>query len=438
MGMDKDSYAGPGSLTRITGPFFRGSFKRIGEIGINPGDGQDIRLAKSLYTIASLLVIPAALIWGLAYVIFGETLAGIISLSFSALSVIMLVTFAYTQIYRPFLFLQLSLGMIIPFIQTVLLGGMMNSSALILWSMISPVGILLLFGIRKAAVWWAVFLFLVVLSGILQPAVQQSSPLPEPVVIMFLILNILAVSTITFVVLVSFLRQKEEILERLKVEEAKAESLLLNILPKDIAARLKDGNRTIANAYPGASILFADLVGFTRLTAELEPAEMVSLLNEVFSYFDSLVEKFGVEKIRTIGDNYMVGSGVPRQRKDHAQALARMALDITNYLQSYTGVEGKRIEFRIGINSGPVIGGVIGRQKFVYDLWGDAVNIASRMESQGVPGKIQISQNTYDLIKDQFICEPRGLITVKGRGQMATWYLIAERQAVRIAARAEL
>jgi len=404
----------------------------VGEVGVSAHDSPDVRLAKSIYGIASLLVIPTTMVWGITYILFREFSAGVISLIFSALSILMFITFAATRIYRPFLFLQLSLGMIFPFIQTVLLGGMLNSSALILWSLISPIGILLLFGIRRAVVWWIVFVFLVILAGLLQPAIRSSNLLPQAVILTFFVLNILAVSTITFVVLVYFINQKDVAMELLIIEEARAENLLLNILPKEIAARLKAGSQTIAEQYDGASILFADLVGFSRLTAEMKPVEMVNLLNEIFSHFDFLVEKYGVEKIRTMGDNYMVGSGVPGQRPDHAQVLAKMALEMTEYLQTYRVRDEKRIEFRIGINSGPVTGGVIGRKKFVYDLWGDVVNIASHMESQGVPGKIQITQNTFDLIKDQFICEPRGLITVKGRGQMSTWYLVGERQSIRL------
>jgi class 3 adenylate cyclase len=153
---------------------------------------------------------------------------------------------------------------------------------------------------------------------------------------------------------------------------------------------------------------------------------MVSLLNEIYSHFDTLVEKYDLEKIRTIGDNYMVASGVPRPRPDHAKAMACMALEMNAYTQTISDKCGYPIQFRIGINSGPVVGGVIGRRKFVFDIWGDAVNIASRMESQGVPGKIQIAQPLYEQISDQFCCEYRGKIPVKGWGEMDTWFLVSE------------
>jgi len=222
--------------------------------------------------------------------------------------------------------------------------------------------------------------------------------------------------------------EKNRLFTLLRGEQAKSETLLLNILPKEIAAILKNESRTIADHYTEASILFADMVGFTPLSARMAPVEMVELLNEAFSYFDSLVDKYDVEKIRTIGDNYMVASGVPRRRTDHAQALVCMALEIRDFVTSHTFRNGQQVSFRIGISSGPVIGGVIGRRKFVYDVWGDAVNVASRMESHGTEDTIQITQATYELIKDEFVCEPRGAVNVKGKGEMEVWLVVSAKE----------
>ena len=212
-------------------------------------------------------------------------------------------------------------------------------------------------------------------------------------------------------------------LEKVNEEQEKSERLLLNVLPKEIAAILKDEDGIIADNFEAVSIMFADVVGFTPLSTKMSPKDMVELLNEIFSYFDSLIEKYELEKIRTIGDNYMVASGVPRPRGDHAHALAGMALEMNSYLHDNSSSKVNGLQFRIGINSGPVVAGIIGRQKFHYDLWGDAVNTASRMESHGVPGKIQVTQMTYELIQDKFICKPRGTIEVKGKGEMDTWFL---------------
>jgi guanylate cyclase len=206
-------------------------------------------------------------------------------------------------------------------------------------------------------------------------------------------------------------------------EREKVERLLLNILPKEIAAILKDEQHIIADQFNMASILFADVVNFTPMSAQMTATELVELLNEVFSHFDTLVEKYGLEKIKTVGDCYMVASGVPKPRADHAKALAAMALDIRTYTAHQT-FRGRQLAFRIGINSGPVVAGVIGQKKFIYDLWGDTVNTASRMESHSTGNVIQITEETYGLIKDDFICEPRGIINVKGKGEMKAWYLV--------------
>jgi guanylate cyclase len=210
------------------------------------------------------------------------------------------------------------------------------------------------------------------------------------------------------------------------VFQEKSEALLLNILPKEIVAILKDAPRTIADHFEGASILFADVVNFTPLSATMAPTEIVELLNEVFSHFDTLVDKYGLEKIKTIGDCYMVAAGVPRPRADHAQALTRMALEMRDYV-SGREFHGRKLAFRIGLNSGPVVAGVIGRKKFIYDLWGDAVNTASRMESHGQSGIIQITRATYELVKDEFTCEPHGTMNVKGKGEMEVWLVISAR-----------
>jgi adenylate cyclase len=198
--------------------------------------------------------------------------------------------------------------------------------------------------------------------------------------------------------------------------------LLLNILPKEISEALKTEPRAIAAHYDEASILFADIVGFTPMAATMLPLTLVDLLNDVFECFDDLVDKYELEKIKTIGDCYMVAAGVPRQRVDHAEALVNFALDMRAEIGKRT-FGGRRLAFRIGINSGPVVAGVIGRRKFIYDLWGETVNTASRMESHGASGVIQITRSTFDLVSEHFDCQARGPIEVKGVGRVETWYV---------------
>lgn len=224
-----------------------------------------------------------------------------------------------------------------------------------------------------------------------------------------------------------YLARKDFLLTRLvQLEQEQAESLLLNILPREIAEVLKREHRTVAASFEEASIMFADIVGFTPMSAGMEAQEMIDLLNGVFSYFDELSDKYGVEKIKTIGDCYMAAAGVPVPRKDHAQVLVRLALEALRYLRE-NDIVGRRLNMRIGINSGPVVAGVIGSKKFSYDLWGDSVNTASRMESHGTRGYVQITRETYELVRDEFICEYRGKIDVKGKGEMDTWHVIGGR-----------
>jgi guanylate cyclase len=236
-------------------------------------------------------------------------------------------------------------------------------------------------------------------------------------------INLINFSIILYWNLRALLHQRDTALEMLRVEQLKSENLLLNILPPEIAQVLKNENRTIADYIEQASVLFADVVNFTPMSASMTATELVELLNEVYSHFDALVEKYDLEKIKTIGDCYMVAAGVPRRRADHALVITQLALDIRDYVARHQ-FRGHQLQFRIGINSGSVVAGVIGRKKFAYDLWGDTVNTASRMESHGSGGFIQITEDTYNLIKNDFGCEPRGKIQVKGKGEIDVWYVM--------------
>jgi adenylate cyclase len=201
----------------------------------------------------------------------------------------------------------------------------------------------------------------------------------------------------------------------------------LNILPQSIAERLKTATQMIADHFDATTILFADVVDFTPLSERLPAAEVVGMLDQLFSRFDALVERHGLEKVKTVGDCYMAAAGVPDSRPDHAREAALLALDMRDVVATSAVAAWPGLELRIGINSGPVVAGVIGTKRFLYDLWGDAVNTASRMESHGTPGEIQITRATYDLLKDEFVCRRRGTVLIKGKGQMETWYLVGPR-----------
>ncbi len=207
--------------------------------------------------------------------------------------------------------------------------------------------------------------------------------------------------------------QEQAYLKKLADEQEKSERLLLNILPSAIAERLKRGESTIADSFADVTVMFADLVGFTKLSANLSPAQLVELLNDIFSAFDDLAEKYGLEKIKTIGDAYMVVGGLPTPRKDHVEAIAEMALDMLEKISQVPTEDGQPLKIRIGINTGAVEAGVIGSKKFTYDLWGDTVNTANRMESHGIPGVIQVTKTTYERLYNKYIFKERGIVDVK-------------------------
>lgn len=227
-----------------------------------------------------------------------------------------------------------------------------------------------------------------------------------------------------------FFRATHKAEDNLERERKRSDDLLLNILPKSIAERLKQKEDLIADQFDNVTVLFADIVGFTDLSLTLKPAELVYVLNGLFTKFDQLTGKHDLEKIKTIGDAYMVVSGVPTPVENHAARIAEMSLDMLEAVQDWAGQLGFELQIRIGIHSGSIVAGVIGKRKFIYDLWGDAVNTASRMESHGVPGRIQISSDTYELLKGNYDIKFRNRIQVKGRGRMRTYFLEGRKAAV--------
>jgi adenylate cyclase len=224
------------------------------------------------------------------------------------------------------------------------------------------------------------------------------------------------------------LRDREQVvLEQLRIERAKSERLLLNILPAPIAERLKRSEGIIADSCAAATVLFADLAGFTRFASEVEPPELIRVLDTIFSAFDRLVDERGLEKIKTIGDSYMAAGGLLDAREDHVEAVADLALEMIEALRRINRESGRDFSLRVGLASGPVVAGVIGRSRFIYDLWGDTVNTASRMESHGRNDRVQVPASTAELLRTHFHLEPRGVIEVKGKGEMETWFLLGRK-----------
>jgi adenylate cyclase len=337
------------------------------------------------------------------------------------------VLFARTRSFRLLLVIQLLDILLTTTTGQMLVGGFLPSGGVGLWGILAPLGALVFLEVRDAIRWFGGFVLVFLLTGIAGELLFRDAHLPIAFTTTMLALNVIGAGAIAFMLLATFAKQRNAALAALRIEQEKSELLLTNILPGSIAERLKAASQTIADHFGSASILFADVVDFTPLSQRLPPAEVVGILDHLFSRFDTLVERHGLEKIKTIGDAYMAAAGVPDPRPDHARRAALLALDMREAVATSGIVEGTRLELRIGINSGPVIAGVIGTKRFLYDLWGDAVNTASRMESHGTPGEIQITPTTHELLKDEFVCARRGTIEVKGKGPMETWYLVGPR-----------
>jgi adenylate cyclase len=411
------------ALTRYAQPWI----DRAARIGADPRDDDETRLRKALLVLVSVLILPIALVWGAIYLAFGVT-AGLIAWLYLLISVGAIVVFSRTRDTAWFLRVELLDILLAPTISMAFVGGFVASGGVGLWGILAPLGALVFSGARAGVRWFVAFIAVFLVSGIVGELVSGiGSPLPVWFQSTMIALNVTVTSAVVFGLLATFVRQREDALVALRFEQDRAENLLLNILPRSIADRLKADPTTIADQFAAASILFADVVDFTPLSERLQPTEVVGILDHLFSHFDTLAERYGVEKIKTIGDAYMVAAGVPTPRTDHARVMALMALDMRESMRSEDAVAHLGLEVRIGINSGPVVAGVIGRKRFLYDLWGDAVNMASRMESQGTPGQIQVTRATYELLRDEFALERRGSVSIKGKGDVETWYLVGRR-----------
>ena len=397
--------------------------ERFGDLASDPGDGRTTRLRKSLLLGGVLVLIPMVLPWSLLYLALGRPLAALMPGIYFVFSCFSVLYFLRTR-NRDFLRVsQYVLVLLLPFSLTLILGGFHNSSVVIVWCVISPIASLVIDGWENARAWFALYIVMLIFVAGIEPLLIHGDPLPESMIRFFYVLNIGTVTTAVFALLFLFIREGWEAYLLLLDEREKSENLLLNVLPKEVAAQLKDEPRTVAQYYEAASVLFCDAVDFTPLSVESTAQAMLELLNEIFSHFDGLAAAYGIEKISTIGDAYLVAAGVPVSRVDHAQAIAGLALEMNAYIHNFPRQHGRAVTFRVGINSGPLVAGVIGCTKFHYDIWGDTVNTASRMESHGVPGKIQISKTTYELIKEDYACSYRGVMQIKGKGPMETWFL---------------
>jgi len=383
-----------------------------------------------------LLMVPlfaiAGLLWACIYYYFGAKTAAMIPGIYGVTSFLSLLIYRWHKNYNIFRAIQLALILLLPCLLHLALGDFVSSSAVIIWATFCPLGALAFQNTKAAGYWLFLFIICVVLIFFLEERSIVTKPsLPDQLVFFFFALNISAVTLLMFYLLRYFVNQNDRVKDKLKyeqvqlaIEQEKSERLLLNILPARIAERLKAGEKIIADEHDKAVILFADIVEFTNISQVVTPKILVENLNMIFTHFDQLVEKYDLEKIKTIGDAYMVASGLNGVDYGKIKSMADLALSMACDIQNFSLDGHTKCNLRIGIHVGSVTAGVIGSKKFSFDVWGDAVNTASRMESSGEAGKIQISEEFYRYIKDDYDCMHRGQIEIKGKGPMDLYFLI--------------
>ena len=417
----------------------RGFIEGFRNAGILPTDSEEVRLQKSLLIFATGLISLASMLWLFIYWQLGPQISSTIPFLFQILLVANLLVYLKTLNFDAFRQIQLSLFLFVPFVAQWSMGNFITASGISLWALLAPIGAVLFIGAHEALAWFFAYLFFTALSGFFDyyladslTSVQVKIPIQTSV--FFFALNFAAISTIVFLLLrySSTEKQKaqarlEEAHKLLQIEQDRSERLLLNILPGPIAERLKNSNQTIADGFADVSVMFVDIVNFTRIAEGLNPQQVFAMLNRVFSSFDELAERYGLEKIKTIGDAYMVAGGLNDQRSDYSAALVDLALEMRDLLQRDFQVNEMHLEVRIGIGTGPVVAGVVGKKKFIYDLWGDTVNIASRITSEGVPGMVQVDETTYRRLRDRFnFLEPQTLY-LKGKGNMVVYRAVGRK-----------
>ena len=415
---------------------------RLRNGGAEPGDDEEQRLNKSLLMFATGLVTLTAMLWVAIYGLLGQSISTTPPMVFQLLLVgnlLIYIRFGHFDFFRV---TQLALFLFGPFAMQWGFGSFIDSSGIVLWGLLAPIGAVLCFGVRQSIAWFFAWTFMTAMSGIfdyyLAPPKGAHSPFAVPIstVVVFFALNFIAVAAIIYLLLRYSIQEKQKMQDRLAeahrlltMEQARSERLLLNILPSPVAERLKRAEQPIADGFADATVMFADIVNFTQVATHLTPDQVFSMLNEVFSAFDELAERFGLEKIKTIGDAYMVAGGLNNANGRHAEAIADMALAMHAHLKRSVVGNGMRLAIRVGIGTGPVVAGVVGKKKFIYDVWGDTVNIASRITAEGTPDMVQCDAATFHRLKDRFEFLGPQTLHLKGKGDMAVYRLVGRQRA---------
>jgi adenylate cyclase len=390
-------------------------------------------LSGDMLMLTTALMICAAMLWLALYWSMGHQYSTTIPLIFMGLSVVCITLYWRFRQLHLFAILQLALILFTPFAMQWSIGNFVSASGVSLWGLIAPVGAVTVLGTRQSMPWFFAWLFMTVMAGVfdylLAGTVQNFD---MSTVAVFFVLNFAAISVMIYSLLWYFANEKQklrvlvdEIHAEIRLEKDRSDKLLLNILPPAIAERLKRNEINIAQGHADVTVMFADIVGFTRMTEELSPVETVKILNDIFTIFDDIADKHGVEKIKTIGDAYMAAAGLETGAQIHyADAVAGMALEMLEKMADYRARTGERIEIRIGIGTGPVVAGVIGKKKFIYDMWGDTVNIAFRMAADAYSGAIQVDLTTHRRLHNRFRFDESHEVEIKGKGRMQVFHLM--------------
>ncbi len=411
--------------------------RRLSDRVIASTDTDEQKLQKTLLIFACGLMGFAAMLWLVIYHAMGIKYSATVPLIYLAVSASTLAIYLWNLNFDFFRFAQTSLYLFVPFIMQWSIGSYVTSSGVMLWALLAPIGVMVFQGPRESVPWFFAYLVMTAVSGFfdyyLAYGTEKTTGMPLQTIAVFFVLNFAAMSTIVYLLVVYFVRQKDRLKEALdrqhsllQVEQDRSERLLLNVLPGHIAERLKRDPSVIADGLADCTVMFADLTDFTRLSEELPPRDMVAMLNDVFSWFDGLAEKYDLEKIKTIGDAYMVAGGLLDHDAKYTEAIANMALTVRDKISELRTRTGEPLGIHIGIGSGPVVAGVIGVKKFIYDLWGNAVNVAARLTSEATTGGILVDATTYRRLRGIYQFEGPEPLTVKGQRQLTAYRLIAK------------
>ena len=387
----------------------------------SPDDTDEVRLEKLAILLVAGSCCVAGAMWTAMYLlIFGPGLTAALPASFIVIVGAALVVSHKTKDHRYAVYAQIVCIMYVTTFIQWSIGGVFDSGFVMAWAFVGPVIALMFMPPRRAVYWFLAYLLnLVITVAFSDFFALHGQVVDEKTKTLFFLMNLGISSIVVFIFAAYFVNAA-------LTERNRANELLLNILPATIAKRLKLRESPISDEFDSITVLFADIVGFTKWSESLSPDETINFLNDIFSRFDRLVESRGLEKIKTIGDGYMVVAGVPNPMNDHANVLMNLAVAMLEEMRKFNSDRGLSLDIRIGLNTGPGVAGVIGTKKFIYDLWGDTVNTASRMESHGLPGRIQITDSTYEFVKNKFKFEDRGSIEIKGKGKMHTYLLALE------------